>query len=341
MVEFRLLSIWHIKAPLEDVYAAIRDLLSWPDWWPGVREVALVKAGDGNGIDSVWHASWQGQLPYRIQFDVRATRIEELVAIEGTAHGDLEGGGEWHFSRWGPVSVVRCEWHVRSNRWWMNLVAPLARGMFIRNHGRIMAQGGAALARRLHSPLMGQENIDLLAADAGSEARWWWRWRDGGRIDLAAVLAAGLGAGVIATAAQLAMWWLAGMPLMETLFRDARLTAALLLGTGILAPASTAPADILRWQIPSWNILVLATSIHFALSVAYAWVAARLTAHLRTGPALAVGALYGLAIYGVNLYGLTLLFPWFEVTRGGLTLATHLVFGVALAEGCRLSARDA
>jgi hypothetical protein len=339
VVEFRLLSIWHIKAPLEDVYAAIRDLLHWPDWWPGVREVALLKPGDGNGINSVWHASWQGQLPYRIQFDVRATRIEELVAIEGTAHGDLEGGGEWRFSRWGPVSVVRCEWHVRSNRWWMNLLAPLARSMFIRNHGRIMAQGGAALARRLKSPLMGQENIDLLADGGEPEAGRGW-WRESRRIEPAAVLAAGLGAGVIATAAQLAMWWLAGMPLLETLFRDARLTAALLLGTGILSPASTAPADILRWSIPSWNILALATLIHFALSVAYAWGAARLVARLRTGPALVVGALYGLAIYGVNLYGLTLLFPWFGVARGGLTLATHLVFGVALAEGCRLSARD-
>lgn len=46
-------------------------------------------------------------------------------------------------------------------------------------------------------------------------------------------LVVGLGAGVIATLAQLALWWLAEMPLPDTLFRDARLTAALAMGTGV------------------------------------------------------------------------------------------------------------
>jgi hypothetical protein len=57
--------------------------------------------------------------------------------------------------------------------------------------------------------------------------------------------------------------------------------------------------------------------------------------------ALVVGALYGLLIYGVNLYGLTELFPWFVVARDCVTLATHVVFGIALAGGYRLrSNRD-
>ena len=37
-------------------------------------------------------------------------------------------------------------------------------------------------------------------------------------------------AGVIATGAQLALWWMAERPLLETLFRDARLTAAIVMG---------------------------------------------------------------------------------------------------------------
>jgi len=45
----------------------------------------------------------------------------------------------------------------------MNLVAPLARALFIRNHGRLMQQGAEVLARMLGAPLLSQENIDLKA----------------------------------------------------------------------------------------------------------------------------------------------------------------------------------
>jgi hypothetical protein len=325
MAEYRLLTIWRIAAPLEDVYAAIQDSLRWPDWWPSVRAVEQAAAGDVDGIDSVWRYAWKGQLPYRVVFEVRATRIEKLVGIEGTARGDLEGTGRWDFSHESGVSMVRCEWHVRSTRWWMNLIAPLARPVFIRNHAQVMTQGGTGLARLLGASLVGQENIDLMA-ETPPPRPWRGLRRELGRIDPAMVLVAGVGAGVIAALTQLALWWLAEMPLPETFFRDARLTATLLMGTGVLHPPST----------PQWDILAVATLIHFSLSVAYAMIPAYLAGRLRTGPSLVSGAVYGLAIYVVNLYGFTVLFPWFAVDRDWVTALTHLVFGVALVGGCRL-----
>ncbi len=327
MVEYRLLTIWRIEAPLEDVYAAIHNSLRWPDWWPDAQDVEQTAAGDVDGINNIRRYSWQGQLPYRLVFEVRTTRIETLVAIEGRAQGDLDGFGCWHFSRRGAVSIVRCEWHVRSTRWWMNLIAPLARSVFIRNHARVMEHGGEGLARWLGAPLLGQENIDLMAQTITPRA--WPAQQERGRIEPVLALVAGLGAGMIATVAQLVLWWLAEMPVAETLFRDARLTAALVMGTGVLPPPST----------PKWDILLVATLIHFSLSIVYALILAHLAGRLRTGQALLAGALYGLAIYVVNLYGLTALFPWFTVARDGVTLIAHLVFGIALVGGCRLFAQ--
>jgi len=162
VAEYHLLTIWRIEAPLEKVYAAIHDSLHWPGWWPGMQKVEQTADGDADGINSVRRYAWQGQLPYRVEFEVRTTRIEKWVAIEGTARGDLEGVGRWHFSRQGAVSVVCYEWHVRSTRWWMNLIAPFARSIFIRNHAQIMEQGGSGLAQLLRSPLVSQENIDLM-----------------------------------------------------------------------------------------------------------------------------------------------------------------------------------
>lgn len=157
------MTIWRIEAPLEAVYTVIQDSLRWPEWWPGMEKVEQTAAGDTDGIDSIRRYYWRGKLPYPVVFEVRTTRIEKLVVIEGTARGDLEGVGRWHFARQGAVSLVHYEWHVHSTRWWMNLIAPVARSMFIRNHALIMAQGGEGLARRLNSPLAGQENIDLMA----------------------------------------------------------------------------------------------------------------------------------------------------------------------------------
>jgi hypothetical protein len=50
----------------------------------------------------------------------------------------------------------------------MNLIAPFARSLFIRNHTQIMAQGAEGLARRLGARLVSQESIDLMADNVPS-----------------------------------------------------------------------------------------------------------------------------------------------------------------------------
>jgi hypothetical protein len=165
MAEYHLQTIWRIKAPLEKVYDAILNSLTWPDWWQGVEKVEQTASGDVDGINSIRRYSWRGELPYSLILDVRATGIQKLVAIEGEATGDLAGIGRWHFSRKGLITTVHFDWHVHSTKWWMNLVAPLARTLIIRNHNLIMTQGGEGLARLLKIPLLSQENIDLMAND--------------------------------------------------------------------------------------------------------------------------------------------------------------------------------
>ncbi len=73
---------------------------------------------------------------------------------------------------------------------------------------------------------------------------------------------AGIVAGVVATVFQVGCWWLAGEPAVALLFRDARLTAAIVMGPRVLPPPSTFDA----------SIFVVATLVHFALSIAYGLV---------------------------------------------------------------------
>ncbi|MCG2577621.1 SRPBCC family protein [Dechloromonas sp. XY25] len=328
MAEYHLLTIWRINAPLTEVYNAIHDSTRWPEWWPGAEKVEPIASTEGDGVNGICRFSWRGRLPYLIVFDIHATRIKKLVAIEGRATGDLEGVGHWRFSRRGSISIVRFEWHVRSTKWWMNLLAPLARSIFISNHVRLMTQGGEGLAALLRSPLVSQKSIDLMAQDQ-PPAPDHLRRHQGGRIDPAMVLMAGLFAGTVATLVQLALWWLTDVPLLPTLVRDAHLTAAIAMGPGILAsPLAT-----------QWEVLMVATLIHFGLSVFYAIVPALIAGRLGALPALVVGSAYGLAIYALNLHGFTAVFPWFAVSRDWPTLAAHAVFGLALFGWCLLSGR--
>lgn len=151
MAEFRFVTVWRIEAPLIEVCDAIFHCRHWPQWWRGVEKVEEIDPGDAGGIGSLRRFTWKGRLPYRLTFDIRVTRAVPLEVLEGRASGEVEGVGRWRFFREGPVTVVRYEWHVRTTRRWMNLVAPAARPLFKWNHDQLMRQGELGLARRLNT----------------------------------------------------------------------------------------------------------------------------------------------------------------------------------------------
>jgi len=144
-------------------------------------------------------------------------------------------------------------------------------------------------------------------------------WR--GAIEWRAAVYAGIGAGFIATWAEMLLWWLFAKPLPEIFYRDARLAAAIVMGRAVLPPPASFDAAA----------MAVATVIHFALSIAYALLLAPLVARRPWPSVLAIGIGFGLVLFAVNMYGFTALFPWFRATRDGITLVSHGVFGAAAA----------
>ena len=139
---------------------------------------------------------------------------------------------------------------------------------------------------------------------------------------------AGIIAGVVATAAQMILWWAFTDDLPNILYRDARLTAAIVMGPGVLPPPST--FDL--------KIMTIATVIHFGLSVAYGLILGRAIHGLSMRPALFSGLLFGLILYVVNMYGITEIFPWFSAVRDWITIIAHAVFGVSVVAAYKLMA---
>jgi len=135
------------------------------------------------------------------------------------------------------------------------------------------------------------------------------------------ILWAAFGAAVGSTVIELLLWSIAGDDAVRNLLRDARLTAAIVMGRSVVG--TSAGFDPL--------VMGVATLVHAALSLAYAAVLAKVVRNMSLGAALLTGGAFGLILYGVNLHAFTAIFPWFIPVRGAITLVAHLVFGMTAA----------
>lgn len=154
MSDYSFTTYWKFNAPLQKVWNEINNPLQWPFWWKGVIVVTELQPGDEWGLGSVKRSTWKSKLPYKLTFDSRVTAVEPMKRIEGLAFGDLDGKGVWTFTIENNLTIARYEWEVKTNKWWMNLLAPIARPVFEWNHDVIMAWGGEGLAKRLECSLI-------------------------------------------------------------------------------------------------------------------------------------------------------------------------------------------
>jgi uncharacterized membrane protein YagU involved in acid resistance len=140
---------------------------------------------------------------------------------------------------------------------------------------------------------------------------------------------AGIAAGIGATIVEIALWSAFTNALPEIFFRDARFAAAIVMGRGVLSTAAGF----------DWRVLLVATLVHFALSLAYGLILSRLIWRLRLSASVLAGIVFGLFVFALNMYGFTAVFPWFEATRDWITVAAHVVFGMVAAGVYRVLSR--
>ena len=151
MATYRFVTEWRLAAPIETVFETIEDTLAWPEWWSMVKAVERLHEGGENSIGTVDRMTFVGRLPYRLAFDMRVARRRVPDELVSTATGELEGVDEWSLLTDGDWPVVRYVWSIRTNRWWMNLFAPLpfVRQIFELNHHSVMRNGLKGIRHRL------------------------------------------------------------------------------------------------------------------------------------------------------------------------------------------------
>ncbi|MDF2757419.1 MAG: hypothetical protein K0S99_50 [Thermomicrobiales bacterium] len=139
------------------------------------------------------------------------------------------------------------------------------------------------------------------------------------RLDWKAAVLAGLIAGVLFMMLEMVLVQISGQGGM---WGPPRMIAAMVLGQDVLPP----PASF------ELGILLTAMTVHFPLSVVYAFILAWILARWSPGPvgSAVAGTVFGLAIYIINFHGFTALFPWFADARGVIAIFSHAMFGLVL-----------
>jgi uncharacterized protein YndB with AHSA1/START domain len=155
MAEYAFLTTWLLDSPRQPIWEALHDQAGWPSWWRGVEEAEeLTRPPGGEDVGTVSRLVWKSLLPYRVEFEVTTTRVEQPHLLEGHAVGELEGIGRWRLYEQDGVTAVLYEWNVTTTKAWMNLFAPLLRPAFEWNHDWVMARGGEGIARLLGCRLL-------------------------------------------------------------------------------------------------------------------------------------------------------------------------------------------
>ena len=140
---------WHLDAPIDIVWDAIMAVEDWPHWWKYVRRIVELQKGDKNGLGATRRYTWSSKLPYSLSFNMRVTQVNRPTFLEGVATGELNGTGRWRLKPEGETTRVEYEWTVRTEKPWMNILAPLMAPAFKWNHDQVMAEGGKGLAKHL------------------------------------------------------------------------------------------------------------------------------------------------------------------------------------------------
>lgn len=143
--DFVLVSNWRIAAPRAGVWEALKHPSEWPRWWPYVRAVDELDAGDADGLGARYRFHWSSRLPYSIRLVTTVTEIARPDLIRARADGDLRGVGTWRLADADGATAVEYTWSVDLDRAWMRALLPILRPAFAWNHRAVMAAGETGL----------------------------------------------------------------------------------------------------------------------------------------------------------------------------------------------------
>ncbi|MEA2661542.1 MAG: hypothetical protein QOH08_1114 [Chloroflexota bacterium] len=136
---YHFFSRWTVDAPADAVYAAIYEVVSYPAWWPEVKEARKL---DENHL---WMRT-RSFLPYDLAFELERTIADPRAGIlEALLTGDLEGTIRWTITPAADGCRITFDESVDTTKATLNRLAPVVRPAYVANHFLMMSHGQAGL----------------------------------------------------------------------------------------------------------------------------------------------------------------------------------------------------
>ena len=143
-----------LEADREQVWDAIYDSDSWPEWWRGVtRTERLARATRTASASAAFPVARETSVHRSLSRWSRPLSSGPSGS-SGDASGELAGTGFWRFYEEGGTTAVIYDWDVRTTKAWMNLAATGGQPIFRANHDWVMRNGAEGLARKLGARLL-------------------------------------------------------------------------------------------------------------------------------------------------------------------------------------------
>src|SRR5262245_740419 len=132
MKDYKFVTIWRVKAPIEKVWNEIYHSEDWPTWWKGVEAVSEVRKGDESGVGSIHRYTWKSKLPYKLSFDMETIRIEPPRLLGGVASREPQRRGLWQVSTEAEETIAKYDRNVVTGGRCTRLMSPTGSPVFER-----------------------------------------------------------------------------------------------------------------------------------------------------------------------------------------------------------------
>lgn len=145
---YRFVDRWVVRAPIEDVYDAIGDVLGYQQWWTDF----VIKASGDQGPPVVGKRNEllvKAYLPYKVNFGLEVVEAERPIRIRSRLSKDFDGSGEWTLEQDGVTTVATLDWRPIVNHPLIRYLTPLLRPLFRSNHNWAMRRGERQLREHL------------------------------------------------------------------------------------------------------------------------------------------------------------------------------------------------
>ena len=144
---------WRIAAEPAQVWALVRRIDGWREWWPSMHRVERLDGPSTAGPET-WRFSFQTRLSYVVVFEAAMVTEDPMAGVEVEVIGPFAGRGSWGVRMIDGGTLVRFHCRLRPHLRWVRVISPVARPIFDWAHRVLMVEGGESLALRMGARML-------------------------------------------------------------------------------------------------------------------------------------------------------------------------------------------